>query len=148
MRRFISRDEYTIGLRPTRVSPARLLELDRILTRDYPPKAVVIERDPESVPIHLADVPDERIARFTQALRSGHDDFTDNDDVDLLTMRLLLNDFITAVGHLRAVTEIAGSLIDDAGETVRKSQRFLTREEHREEKMRSQQSASGGPADR
>jgi hypothetical protein len=105
------------------------------------------QRRADPVAVHLADVPAERIVRFTQALRSRRSDSTGNDDVDVLTMRLLLNDFVAAVGHLRAVTDIAGSQIDNAAAPVQDGHRFLEREARREEKIRARQASSSGPAD-
>lgn len=134
------------ALRPARVSSARLLELERILTHDRAPRMVTGERRVDPVALHLADVPTERIVHFTQALRSSDAEFTENDDVDVLTMRLLLNDFITAVGHLRAVAEIAGSLVDKAASPVQDSRRFLEREDRWEEKMRLRRPPGTGPA--
>jgi hypothetical protein len=88
-------------------------------------------------------MPIERIRRFTHALGAagGH---VDNDAIDILTMRLLLNDFSGAVGHLRAVANIAASLIDKAARPVKDAQRFMKLENGREEKMRAQTSAEDG----
>ena len=88
-------------------------------------------------------MPTERIRRFTHALGAAGGD-VDNDAIDILTMRLLLNDFSGAVGHLRAVANIAASLIDKAAKPVKDAQRLIKVETGREEKWRAQKLAEGG----
>jgi hypothetical protein len=56
----------------------------------------------------------------------------------------LLNDFSGAVGHLRAVANIAASLIDKAAKPVKDAQRLIKVETGREEKWRAQKRAEGG----
>lgn len=91
-------------------------------------------------------MPTERIRRFTHALGTPGGD-VDNDAIDILTMRLLLNDFSSAVGHLRAVANIAASLIDKAAKPVREAQRVVKVENGREEKMRAQAAAQDAADD-
>ena len=108
-----------LALSSTRVFSPRLLELERVLARD---------RD--------ASVRAERIRHYTAALRSSHSPDMNNDDVDLLTMRLLLDEFVIAVRHLRGVTDMAAITVDTAAKPVHESQKFIKREEKRQERKR------------
>jgi len=109
----------------------RLLELERILTETKTVTSADAGLDP--VDVHLGAVPAERIRELTSMLDDAHDG--GHDSIDGLTMRLLLNDFTTAVGHLRAVAQVAAARIDEAAGPVRDSQSFLKREARREEEM-------------
>jgi hypothetical protein len=55
-------------------------------------------------------------------------------------MRLLLNDYITAIAHLRAVARVAASLVDGAAVPVERGNRILRLDEKR------RQAAVEGPA--
>lgn len=118
----------------------RVLELERILARDRRATPASSESQTDAAALHLSEMPTERIRRFTHALGTTAGD-VDNDAIDILTMRLLLNDFTGAVGHLRAVANIAASLIDKAAKPVREAQRMVKVENGREEKMRAQANA-------
>lgn len=120
----------------------RVLELERILARDRRATPTNSESQTDAAALHLSEMPTERIRRFTHALGTTNGD-VDNDAIDILTMRLLLNDFTGAVGHLRAVANIAASLIDKAAKPVKDAQRMVKVENGREEKMRAQANAPG-----
>lgn len=109
-----------LALSSARVFSPRLLELERVLARD---------RDAGSVRA-------ERIRHYTAALQSSHGPDMSNDDVDLLTMRLLLDEYVIAVRHLRGVTDTAATTVDAAAKPVHESQKFIKREEKREERKR------------
>jgi hypothetical protein len=114
----------------------RVLELERILAHDRRATPASAESQTDPAALHLTEMPTERIRRFTDALGAAGD--VDNDAIDILTMRLLLNDFTSAVGHLRAVANIAAALVDKAAKPVKDAQRFIKVENGREEKMRAQ----------
>ena len=124
----------------SRLASDRIRELERILSQ-VNGVGVTTERRADPVALHLADVPTERIGRYTQALRHDGDE-VENDAVDVLTMRLLLNDYRVAVGHLRAVAEIAASLVDKAAPAVRDTERFFKREQLRAKKARARRTSS------
>src|SRR5262245_42416584 len=102
----------------------RLLDLERILSQSKTQATSAGDADP--VTLHLADVPTERIRRFTAELQNaGQGD----DEVAAVTMRLLLNDYASAVAHLRAVARLAVTRIDTATAPIRECQKFLRRED-------------------
>jgi hypothetical protein len=129
-----------------RSAAERLLELERIIARDRATHTRTGLDGSDPVALHLASVPADRIRYFTESLRSNGSD-PDNDAVDVLTMRLLLNDFTTAVEHLRGVAAIAATMIDHAAKPVRDSQRLVKYEDKREAKMRLQQSIDDESSD-
>ena len=109
----------------------RLTEIERILAQTT---YVVAPSDgaQDPVAVHLADVPAARIQELTRMLQQRPVEL--NDDIDALAMRLLLNEYITAIGHLRAVARVAASLVDAGAVPVKQSQRFLRLEDRRREK--------------
>jgi hypothetical protein len=134
-----------LGLSLPTPASERVLELERILAQDRRATPVSIESQTDPATLHLTEMPTERIRRFTHALGTKRGNDIDNDAIDILTMRLLLNDFTSAVGHLRAVANIAASLIDHAAKPVREAHRLIKAENRREEKMRAQARSQGGP---
>jgi hypothetical protein len=129
------------ALSSPRAASERLSELERILAHDRRTLSAG-ESSADPVALHLTEMPAERIRRFTHALGTPRGTAVDNDEIDALTIRLLMNDFANAVGHLRAVANIAASLIDGAAKPIKDTQQFLKREAWREEKMRAQSLSS------
>ena len=111
----------------------RLRRLERILagSRIVPPAVAADERDPATR--HLESVPLDRIRALAELLDPGDGS---NDDIDAVTMRLLLNDYATAVAHLRAATREAGARLDAATGPVTEGRRFLWRDEKLREELR------------
>ena len=107
----------------------RLLELDRILSHE---RAASFSGEGDPVSMHLDAVPSERIRELTSLLQRRA--ATGNDEIDAVAMRLLLNDYTAAVGHLRAVARLAATRIDDAAAPVREAQLFMKRDLRREER--------------
>ena len=103
----------------------RLLDLERILAQSKTSEPAS-GGDVDPVTLHMADVPVERIRRFTAELQSANGD---GDEIAAVTMRLLLNDYANAVAHLRAVARISVARIESALEPIRDCQKFLRREE-------------------
>jgi hypothetical protein len=92
-------------------TPWRLQRLALILAESKP-SASASARDTDPADVHLDSVPLERIHRLTLELTQRAS--SDSDDVDGLAMRLLLNDYSSAVAHLRAVTRLTERRIADA----------------------------------
>jgi hypothetical protein len=121
-------------------SADRLREIERIIAQTS--YAVTSNQGAEdSVAVHLADVPTARIRELTRILQQRPLD--GNDDIDALAMRLLLNDYIAALAHLRAVARAAASLVDGAAVPVKQSQRFLRRDDRRHEKHAAEAAPPG-----
>ena len=93
-----------------------------------------------SVAAHLAGVPADRIRQLASALQRGLNDTID--EIDVVTMRLLLNDYISGVGHFRAIARTAASRMDHAAELIREGQRFV----HREQKLEARRAAQRADA--
>jgi hypothetical protein len=92
-------------------SPRRLQRLAQILAESNTAGSTSV-RDTDPADVHLGSVPLERIRRLTAVLTDGAG--TDVDDIDALAMRLLLNDYTTAVAHLRAVARLTEQRMADA----------------------------------
>jgi hypothetical protein len=105
-------------------APRRLLDLERILAQSKTQTASAEDADP--VMLHLGNVPADRIRRFTAELEGTRDG---DDAVAAVTMRLLLNDYASAVAHLRAVARLAIGRIDAATTPIRECQKFMRRED-------------------
>ena len=119
--------------------PSRVSRLDRILSQaeSAPPRT----GDSDAGQVHLASIPLERIRGLTIELQERSPAV--QDDIDAITMRLLLNDYKTAVAHLRAVTDRVGAQLQDAA-----SQLSLTRKElRREEEMAAKRARKGEDSD-
>ena len=112
----------------------RLLELDRILSRE---QAASFSSEGDPVSLHLGAVPSERIRELTSLLARAT--AGDNDEIDIVAMRLLLNDYTSAIEHLRAVARSAATRIDDAATPVREAQLFMKRDQRREEREERKQ---------
>lgn len=126
-----------LALSSARVFSPRLLELERVLAHDrdsaaFAGNASVV--DP--VARHIGKVRVERIRHCTAALQPSHSADMSTDDVDVLTMRVLLNEFVMAVRHLRAVTDMAATVVDEAMKPVRESHKIINHEKKREERTR------------
>ena len=113
-------------------SHERLAEIERVLAQTT---SVIKANDgvADPVGVHLADVPEARIRALTRMLQQQPTD--GNDDIDLLAMRLLLNDYSAAVAHLRAVARIAASLVDGAAAPVKEGHRFLRVDDKKRQKQ-------------
>ena len=117
-----------------RPSP-RLVRLDQILSQS---PAVTPRADADPGQVMLASVPLDRIRALTQELRDRPE--ADADDIDALTLRLLLNDYKAAVANLRAVANAADERlhaasgeINDLRKTVRRDQEMAAKHAAREE---------------
>jgi len=136
MRFIVGTMSILAGLSLPTPESGRILELEGILAHDRRSLPARGESQTDPAALHLTEMPTERIRRFTHALGTTGGNL-DNDTIDFLTIRLLLNDFTSAVGHLRAVANISASLIDTAAKSVREAQELMKVEDGREEKMRA-----------
>lgn len=116
----------------TRGSSQRLRRLEQILADVKTSRPLVGAGAEDAATLHLESVPLERIRQLSELLQAPDAD----DDVDRVTMRLLLNDYATAVAHLRAVSGDAAQRLDSATEPVNEVRRFLWREEKRKDILR------------
>ena len=116
----------------------RLREIERIIAQTRYVLASNQSAD-DPVAVHLADVPSARIRELTRILQQPP--MGGNDDIDALAMRLLLNDYMAAIAHLRAVARAAASLVDGAAAPVKQTQRFL-RHDDRQLERQSAETAS------
>lgn len=73
---------------------------------------------------HLNSVASERIRSRTAELQ---DLPPTADQPDIASIRLLLSEYSTAVGHLRAVARLAAATIDGAAEPLREARRTVHR---------------------
>jgi predicted nucleotidyltransferase len=101
----------------------RLVRLEQILAQTT--SATENRSDVHAADVHLSSVPAERIRRLTAEL--ADDAAREHDPVDAVVMRLLLNEYATAVGHLRAVARMAATRIDGAAVPMREARRALHR---------------------
>jgi hypothetical protein len=105
----------------SRDTSARLAHLEHILSQTTPGS----RNEADAADVHLASVPVERIRRLTAELQ--HDSSRQPDEIDALVMRLLINEYATAVAHLRAVARMAASRVDGAAAPMREARRALHR---------------------
>ena len=108
-------------------SSPRLARLDRILSQSPLHVATHATADTDPGQVHLTSVPLERIQALTTELQERST--VDADEVDAITMRLLLNDYKAAVAHLRAVANGADSRLLAVAAELHESRKKLRREE-------------------
>jgi len=112
-------------------APDRLIEIERILAQTTY-VAAANDGAGNPVAVHLADVPAARMSELTRILQQRPPE--GNDEIDALAVRLLLNDYVAAVSHLRAVARVAASLVDGAAAPVKQADRFLRVDDKRRQK--------------
>lgn len=105
----------------------RLRALERILA----PRTVADTRDRHADPValHASTLPTDRLRQLTLVLQRQPAGTLD--PVATLTLRLLLNEYTSAVGHLRAVAQAAAHVVDTTSPTVEQAVRFLEQESRR-----------------
>ena len=113
-------------------SHERLAEIERLLAQTTSVMRAN-ENVADPVGVHLAEVPEARIRVLTRMLQQRPTD--GNDDIDVLAMRLLLNDYVAAVTHLRAVARVAASLVDGVTAPVKQGHRLLRLDDKRRQKQ-------------
>jgi hypothetical protein len=113
----------------------RLKRLEAVLAQAGSRSLLSSESD--AADVHLDSVLVDRIRQLTAELRER--DGAPIDDIDALAMRLLLNEYRAAVGHLRAVARIAAERIDAAPRALKDARRAV----HRLEKAVNKREAPG-----
>ena len=93
-------------------SSRRLRRLQQIIGDATIAVTASSDRDPDPHEAHLVVVPLDRIRRVTEELRNGASD--DIDEIDAVTMRLLLSDYTLTVGHLRAAARLVQQRVAEA----------------------------------
>ena len=106
-------------------SAERLRRLEALLARTKPALGAA-DGDAEPERAHLAIVPLERIREVTSELEGRP--LHGGDAVDALTIQMLLNDYATAVAHLRAVVRLAESRVESASTTIDQVRRVVRRQ--------------------
>ena len=104
--------QYTTGV-PVASSPdtsERLARLDQILSQIPSGSQAVSADSANAAEVHLSSVPTERIRLLTAELQGTSS--PELDESDAVVMKLLLNEYSTAVGHLRAVASLAAAAVD------------------------------------
>ena len=86
-------------------SSRRLRRLEQILADATIATVASPHGEPDPAETHLVVVPLDRIRRLTAELQRASDD--DIDEIDAVTMRILLSDYTLTVGHLRAAARLA-----------------------------------------
>jgi hypothetical protein len=104
----------------------RMLRLQRILADARQARPQTPASDGNSAQVHLASVPLDRIAQVTSELHARIN--AEIDDVDALAMQVLLNDYATAVAHLRAVARLAQHHVEAAAVPIDEARRFVRRQ--------------------
>jgi hypothetical protein len=100
----------------------RLQRLQQILADSQSASRASEERrDPAE--LHLANVPLERIREVTRELEKRAGEVPDA--MDVLTMRVLLNDYTSAVAQLRAVARLVEPRVDAAASPIQEARRFV-----------------------
>jgi hypothetical protein len=102
---------------------ARLQQLEQILAHGE--SAVSSSKEADAAAVHLDSVPLDRIRHLTDELVG--DLREEPDTIDAVAMRLLLNEYVAAVGHLRAVTRTAAARVDGAAAPMKAARRILHR---------------------
>lgn len=104
----------------------RLKRLQQMLAQSQsaPPRTAGDDAGPAE--LLAASVSTDRIGQLTseQHERIG----APVDDIDSVTMRLLLDDYTKAVAILRAIARLAEQRIDSAGVPIEQTRRFVRRE--------------------
>ena len=110
-----------------RTPAERLQRIEQILASSTPALTLAPLDPRDAATNHLQAAPLERMRQLTVELQARSDE--GEDEVDALAMRLLLNDYATAVAHLRAVARDAGDRIEAAAAPLVEARRAIWRAE-------------------
>jgi hypothetical protein len=118
--------------------PERLNRLAHILHNASIPRAAATT---DAVDVHLRSVPFDRIRQLTAEIDRGAEH--DVDELDRVAMRLLLEEYVSAVAHLRAVSRIASQRVDSAPGPLKELRMYV----HRQTKLRERAQRRAESAD-
>lgn len=108
----------------SRDTSERLARLEQILSRTDGAQTVIGDTA-NPAEVHLGSIAAERIRLLTAELHgagSGEDE-----PADALFMKLLLNEYRAALGHLRAVARMSAAIVDGAAAPMREMERAVHR---------------------
>lgn len=108
----------------SRDTSERLARLEQILSRTDGAQTVIGDTA-NPAEVHLGSIAEERIRLLTAELHgagSGEDE-----PADALLMKLLLNEYTAALGHLRAVARMSAAIVDGAAAPMREMERAVHR---------------------
>jgi hypothetical protein len=106
-------------------SSRRLQRLAQILAESQAAPGSTPAPDSGPTDVHLDSVSLERISRLTSELAQRA--AIDTDDIDRLTMRLLLNEYTAAVAHLRAAARLTEQRMLEATVAIQETRLYLRR---------------------
>jgi hypothetical protein len=125
-------------MNPAEEPSQRLERLAQIIAESSLPVATSEVTNP--VDAHIESVPLERIRRLTSELTPGTASAID--EIDGLTMRLLLNEYSVAVAHLREATRLSVHRIAAAAVPIQETRRRVREQLKGAEAMRGKQERS------
>jgi hypothetical protein len=112
---------------------ARLQRLGRLLDECRVPVTVSAGPEADTAPTGILQIgPLDRIQRLTDEVRSGIECRPDADTLDVVTARLLLEDYAAAIRQLRTVADETGRSLGMVTRTVDKDRRFIQMERGRQ----------------
>jgi hypothetical protein len=112
---------------------ARLQRLGRLLDECRVPVTASAGPEADTAPTGLLQIaPLDRIRRLTDEVRSGLECRSDADALDVVTARLLLEDYAAAVRQLRTLANETGRSLGMVTRTLDKDRRFIQTERGRQ----------------
>ena len=102
----------------------RLARLEQILSQTDGARTVIGDTA-NPAEVHLSSIPAERIRLLTAELKATGSG--ECEPADALLMKLLLNEYCTALGHLRAVARMSAATVDGAAAPMRDMERAVHR---------------------
>lgn len=104
----------------------RLQLLDAIVAASKTALVGAPREEIEAVQLSLRSVPFDRITQLTGMLADERT--RGSDDVDTLAVRLLLNDYRSAVANLRAATQVVAARLTATSASLKLARGFATRQ--------------------
>ena len=108
----------------SRDTSERLAHLEQILSRTDGAQTVIGDTA-NPAEVHLGSIPAERIRLLTSELHGTGSG--ECEPADALLMKLLLNEYTAALGHLRAVARMSAAIVDGAAAPMREMERAVHR---------------------
>jgi hypothetical protein len=109
----------------SRDASERLARLEQILSETSSASNATPAANTDAAQVHLDALSTERIRRLTAELQETSS--FELDESDAVVMKLLLNEYSSAVGHLRAVARIAAATVDGVTARIREAERAIHR---------------------
>lgn len=103
----------------------RLARLEQILSETSSASNATPADNTDAAHVHLDGVPTERIRHLTAELQETSS--FELDESAAVVMKLLLNEYSSAVGHLRAVARIAAARVDGVTAHILEADRAVHR---------------------